>query len=191
MITITICLLYWQVYIQNIQSLICYIVDITQPRRTYQLVQIQYNDIFVQTGRIYIWIFIILLQLFEFMTFSLLLRLSQAEIRYLPNGFHSYFMIWIIFSLSFKVLFWFIHYRYYSATIIKMSGVKSESAAIWLSAVTAATNFVFTFVGLYLVERIGRRSLTIGSLAGIGTKHFDTFTHFESPIVLKSHNSSD
>ena len=56
--------------------------------------------------------------------------------------------------------------RYYSATIIKMSGVKSDEAAVWLSAVTAAVNFVFTFVGLYLVERIGRRPLTIASLLG-------------------------
>ena len=56
--------------------------------------------------------------------------------------------------------------RYYSATIIKMSGVKSEQMAIWLAAVTAFVNFIFTFVGLWLVERIGRRKLTMGSLAG-------------------------
>ncbi|CAL1527026.1 unnamed protein product [Lymnaea stagnalis] len=55
---------------------------------------------------------------------------------------------------------------YYSATIIRMSGVKSDEAAIWLSAVTAAVNFLFTLVGLYLVERIGRRPLTLGSLMG-------------------------
>lgn len=47
-----------------------------------------------------------------------------------------------------------------------MSGVKSDEAAIWLSAVTAAVNFLFTLVGLYLVERIGRRPLTLGSLMG-------------------------
>ena len=47
-----------------------------------------------------------------------------------------------------------------------MSGVRSESTAIWLSAVTAAVNFVFTFVGLYLVEKIGRRPLTLASLIG-------------------------
>ena len=56
--------------------------------------------------------------------------------------------------------------RYYSATIIKLSGVKSETAAIWLSAVTSAVNFLFTFVGLYLVEKIGRRPLTLCSLVG-------------------------
>ncbi|XP_013395118.1 proton myo-inositol cotransporter isoform X2 [Lingula anatina] len=55
---------------------------------------------------------------------------------------------------------------YYSATIIKMSGIRDKSTAIWLSAVTAAVNFVFTFVGLYLVEKIGRRPLTLGSLIG-------------------------
>ena len=64
--------------------------------------------------------------------------------------------------------------RYYSATIIKMSGVRSETTAIWLSAVTAAVNFMFTFLGVYLVERIGRRPLTLGSLLGMQliTKHY-------------------
>ncbi|XP_074645508.1 proton myo-inositol cotransporter-like isoform X3 [Tubulanus polymorphus] len=56
---------------------------------------------------------------------------------------------------------------YYSATIIKMSGVRSDSSAVWLAALTAATNFLFTFVGLYLVEKIGRRSLIISSQAGV------------------------
>ncbi len=55
---------------------------------------------------------------------------------------------------------------YYSATVIRMSGVKDQSLAIWLAAVTAATNFLFTFVGLYLVDRMGRRRLTLVSLTG-------------------------
>ena len=57
-------------------------------------------------------------------------------------------------------------FRYYSATIIRMSGVKSDEAAIWLAAVTASVNFMFTLLGLYLVEKIGRRPLTLGSLLG-------------------------
>lgn len=40
--------------------------------------------------------------------------------------------------------------------------------AIWLSAVTSATNFLFTLLGVWLVERVGRRRLTIGSLLGTG-----------------------
>ncbi|XP_069100999.1 proton myo-inositol cotransporter-like [Argopecten irradians] len=55
---------------------------------------------------------------------------------------------------------------YYSATIIRMSGVKGDETAIWLSAVTSFVNFVFTILGLYLVEKIGRRALTLGSLIG-------------------------
>ena len=47
-----------------------------------------------------------------------------------------------------------------------MSGVKSDEAAIWLAAVTASVNFMFTLLGLYLVEKIGRRPLTLGSLLG-------------------------
>ncbi|ELU00716.1 hypothetical protein CAPTEDRAFT_175747 [Capitella teleta] len=56
---------------------------------------------------------------------------------------------------------------YYSATIIKMSGVKDASLAIWLSSLTAGVNFIFTFVGLYLVERMGRRRLTLFSVVGV------------------------
>ena len=55
---------------------------------------------------------------------------------------------------------------YYSATIIKMSGVSSDSAAVWLAALTAFINFAFTFVGLVLVEKVGRRPLVLGSIAG-------------------------
>ena len=56
--------------------------------------------------------------------------------------------------------------RYYSATIIKMAGIEDTSTAIWLAALTAFVNFAFTFVGLFLVDRIGRRPLTLGSLTG-------------------------
>ncbi len=39
----------------------------------------EYNLIFIHTSRIHIWIFIILIQLFEVITFSLLLHLSHRE----------------------------------------------------------------------------------------------------------------
>lgn len=45
-----------------------------------------------------------------------------------------------------------------------MAGVKSTQLAIWLSAVTAGVNFLCTFLALYLVEKIGRRLLTLASL---------------------------
>ncbi|KAI9911952.1 hypothetical protein PsorP6_009632 [Peronosclerospora sorghi] len=56
---------------------------------------------------------------------------------------------------------------YYGATIIQMAGFTNHTTAIWLSALVSFSNFIFTFVGIYLVERAGRRFLTLGSLAGV------------------------
>lgn len=46
-----------------------------------------------------------------------------------------------------------------------MSGIGSDNVAIWLAAAVAFGNFVFTIIGMYLVEKIGRRKLLLGSLA--------------------------
>ncbi|CAK4085127.1 unnamed protein product [Aphanomyces euteiches] len=56
---------------------------------------------------------------------------------------------------------------YYGVSIIHMAGFTNNQTAIWLGAVVACSNFLFTFVGIYLVDRIGRRALTLGSLAGV------------------------
>jgi SP family myo-inositol transporter-like MFS transporter 13 len=56
---------------------------------------------------------------------------------------------------------------YYGATIIQMAGFKDDSTAIWMSAIVSFSNFIFTFVGIYLVDRTGRRKLTLASLAGV------------------------
>ena len=56
---------------------------------------------------------------------------------------------------------------YYSATIIGMSGIRNKELAVWLAAAVAGVNFVTSFIGLYLVEKIGRRLLTLISLAGV------------------------
>ena len=56
---------------------------------------------------------------------------------------------------------------YYSATIIQMSGIRSKELAVWLAAAIAGVNFILSFVGFYLVEKIGRRLLTLLSLAGV------------------------
>ncbi|KAK3517527.1 hypothetical protein QTP70_012602 [Hemibagrus guttatus] len=53
--------------------------------------------------------------------------------------------------------------RYYSATILQMSGVQDDKLAIWLSSLTAFTNFLFTLLGVWMVEKVGRRKLTLGS----------------------------
>lgn len=56
---------------------------------------------------------------------------------------------------------------YYSASIITMAGIGDPQTAIWISAGVASCNFIFTFVGLWLVERVGRRPLLLISLAGV------------------------
>ena len=54
---------------------------------------------------------------------------------------------------------------YYSSTILTLAGF-STSSAIWLSVLVSGANFLFTFLGIYLVDRIGRRKLTLWSIAG-------------------------
>ena len=56
---------------------------------------------------------------------------------------------------------------YYSAKIINMAGFSDNSQAIWISAGVASINFLCTFIGLFLVERIGRRKLLLWSLLGV------------------------
>lgn len=56
--------------------------------------------------------------------------------------------------------------RYYSATILQMAGIRDDKRAIWLTAATSGCNFVFTLLGVWLVDRLGRRKLTLGSLFG-------------------------
>ena len=56
---------------------------------------------------------------------------------------------------------------YYSATIIYMSGLASDpSEAVWFAALTASMNFIFTLVGLWSIEKLGRRKLILTSIAG-------------------------
>lgn len=71
-------------------------------------------------------------------------------------------------------------YRYYSATILQMSGVRDDKLAIWLVTVTAFTNFLFTLLGVWLVERVGRRRLTLGSIFG------KILTYFSSTYKMYS-----
>ncbi|KAL1232549.1 Proton myo-inositol cotransporter [Trichinella spiralis] len=56
---------------------------------------------------------------------------------------------------------------YYSASIVRMGGIKNESTAMWMSAVISGANFFGTVLGVYLIERLGRRSLVFFSMLGV------------------------
>ena len=74
------------------------------------------------------------------------------------------------FCFKFSCTFIFVMYlnpRYYSAMIIQMSSIQGDQLAIWLAVVVAFGNFAFTIVGVCLVEKMGRRKLLLGSLAGV------------------------
>lgn len=84
---------------------------------------------------------------------------------------------------------------YYSASIFEMSGVYSKQKALLLSAATALINFIFTIVGYNLVERAGRRKLTLYSLFGVILSltvlaaGFQ-FAYYNSPVVTEVDHST-
>lgn len=55
---------------------------------------------------------------------------------------------------------------YYSGSILRVAGFPS-SLAIWLSCIPFTVNFLCTFIGVYAVEKAGRRVLTLLSFIGI------------------------
>ena len=55
---------------------------------------------------------------------------------------------------------------YYSASILVMAGLNTNTS-IWLAALTASINFVFTLVGLVVVSRYPRRVVLLSSLTAV------------------------
>ncbi|CDW56278.1 proton myo inositol cotransporter [Trichuris trichiura] len=55
---------------------------------------------------------------------------------------------------------------FYAASIMKMSGIKNDSTAMWLGSLSGMTNFIGTAIGSYLLERAGRRIAVLWSTAG-------------------------
>ena len=81
--------------------------------------------------------------------------------------------------------------RYYAPTILKMAGIVDNHKAIGFGAVIAFGNFIFTLVGMYCVEKCGRRKLILFSLTGVmvslvllGAAFF--LAHSSSPLTSTS-----
>ncbi|KAG1331302.1 Inositol transporter 1 [Cocos nucifera] len=56
---------------------------------------------------------------------------------------------------------------YYSPTIVQMAGFSSNQLALLLSLIIAGLNAAGTIVGIYLIDRCGRRLLALTSLLGV------------------------
>ncbi|XP_062226028.1 inositol transporter 1-like isoform X3 [Phragmites australis] len=56
---------------------------------------------------------------------------------------------------------------YYSPTIVQMAGFTNNKLALLLSLIIATMNAAGTIVGIYLIDRCGRRRLALTSLSGV------------------------
>jgi SP family myo-inositol transporter-like MFS transporter 13 len=79
---------------------------------------------------------------------------------------------------------------YYAASILSMAGA-NHGQAVWLSAVTAAVNFIFTLVGIYLVARWTRRRLLFSSLLSVTVSLLLISVSFEIIASTAPHNSTN
>lgn len=74
---------------------------------------------------------------------------------------------------------------YFAPRIFALTGL-GEQAALLQSVGIGITNLVFTFVGLWLIDRLGRRTLlligSIGYIVSLGACAWAFFTHHESIV---------
>lgn len=85
---------------------------------------------------------------------------------------------------------------YYSGIIIQMAGFGDVSIAIWNSVIINCINLTFAFVGVWLVDAVGRRKLAIIGLFGLFVSSFclaTTFlmTELYSPMVNATVDSTN
>ncbi|XP_020531909.1 inositol transporter 1 isoform X2 [Amborella trichopoda] len=76
---------------------------------------------------------------------------------------------------------------YYSPTIVQMAGFSSNRLALLLSLIVAAMNAAGTVVGIFLIDRIGRRPLAMTSLTGV----LLSLSLLSSAFYLSSHQCAN
>ena len=76
---------------------------------------------------------------------------------------------------------------YYAPRIFAMTGLAPQ-AALLKSVGIGVTNLIFTFVGLWLIDRLGRRTLlligSVGYIVSLGACAWAFFTHHESIVPV-------
>jgi len=56
---------------------------------------------------------------------------------------------------------------YFCASIIEMSGVYDKQELVWIASIPPAFSAISSLASLYLIERLGRRPLTLSSCFGV------------------------
>ena len=56
---------------------------------------------------------------------------------------------------------------YYSPTIVQLAGFASNTTALLLSLITSGLNVLGSLLGMYVIDKTGRRMLAILSLSGV------------------------
>lgn len=85
---------------------------------------------------------------------------------------------------------------YYSPTIIQLAGFASNTTALLLSLITSGLNAIFSLVGMYLIDKTGRRMLAMLSLCGVIISlglliGAFKYTEINSPPVLRELNAME
>ena len=79
---------------------------------------------------------------------------------------------------------------YFAPRIFELAGY-GENAALLRTVGIGVTNFIFTFAGLYLIDRVGRRTLLfIGSLGYIASLGMCAWTFFSYAPQFEVANSA-
>ena len=73
---------------------------------------------------------------------------------------------------------------YYSPTIVELAGFVSNRIALLLSLLVAAVNTLGTVLGIFLIDRCGRRLLLLMSLGGVFFYLFLLTSHSIWSILL-------
>lgn len=99
-------------------------------------------------------------------------------------------VLWIAFFVAFFNQWSGINFiLYYAPEILEQAGLAAKES-LWNSIAIGGTNLVFTFVGLYLIDRIGRKQLLIigslGYIVSLAAVAYSFYAHAGNTFLLVS-----
>ena len=99
-------------------------------------------------------------------------------------------VLWLAFVVAFFNQWTGINFILYYAAEVLESAVLAEKDSLFNSIAIGGTNLLFTFVGLYLIDRIGRKQLLIigslGYILSLAIVAWSFYTHAGNSVLLSS-----